>query len=560
MTENSNITVAPAWDRPCPRSRRLRAAFGREPRRRPEHFDIVDAGIAPIWPGARIVGSALTVLTVAGDNKAVIDALDLIQPGDVLVINAGGHNGRAIIGDNLAQRFELFGATGAIIDGCARDRDIIESLGFPVFARGVTPAGPFKNGPGRHRRARRPRRACSPRRHHRGRLGRRYRYPAGPRGRGLRRCRCDRRDEAAKDAEVVEMRVARGSAMTVDRLRVVVAAPLSAADAARIVELEPRIDLVYEPALLPPMRHAADFAGDPEFRRTTEQQRAFDDLVDSADVLYGILDVDSAALARAVRANPRLRWVQTMAAGGGAQVRAAGLSTAELDRVAFTTSAGAHGGPLAEFAVFGVFAAPRISRLSAQKSAHAWTGRWTMRQVSDLTVLVLGLGGIGTETARKLSALGARVIAFNRSGEGSVEGVSVQPMRLLHEHLPQADAVVVTLPGTASTEGLLDDNFFATLTPGATIVNVGRGTVIDEPALLRALESGQVGLLPWTSRGRALDPASALWDHPNVVISPHTAALDPREESRIAALFADNAGRFLDDRPLRNVVDTVEFY
>ena len=350
--------------------------------------------------------------------------------------------------------------------------------------------------------------------------------------------------------------------MTADRLRVVVAAPLSAADAARIVELEPRIDLVYEPALLPPMRHAADFAGDPEFRRTTEQQRAFDDLIDSADVLYGIPDVDSAALARAVRANPRLRWVQTMAAGGGAQVRAAGLSTAELDRVTFTTSAGVHGGPLAEFAVFGVLAGAKdLPRLTAQKSGHEWTGRWTMRQVSDLTVLVLGLGGIGTETARKLSALGARVIAFNRSGEGSIEGVSVQPMHLLREHLPQADAVVVTLPGTAATEGLLDDGFFAALTPGATIVNVGRGTVIDEPALLRALESGQVGFAALDVFAvEPLDTASGLWDHPNVVISPHTAALDPREESRIAALFADNAGRFLDDRPMRNVVDTVEFY
>lgn len=350
--------------------------------------------------------------------------------------------------------------------------------------------------------------------------------------------------------------------MSGGRLRVVVAAPLSDADAARIVELEPRIDLVREPALLPPMRHAADFSGDPAFRRTAIQQQEFDDLVDSAEALYGIPDVDSAALARTLRANPALAWVQTMAAGGGAQIRAAGLSDAELDRVAFTTSAGVHGGPLAEFAVFGVFAGAKdLPRLTSQKAARAWSGRWAMRQVSDLTVLVLGLGGIGAETARQLVALGADVIAFHRSGDGVVDGARVEPLSRLAEFLPAADAVVVTLPGTASTEGMLNDDVFRELKPGATIVNVGRGTVIDEAALLRALDEGQVGFAALDVFAvEPLDASSPLWTHPAVVISPHTAALDPREERRIAELFADNATRFLDGRPLRNRVDTVEFY
>ncbi len=148
MTE-TNITTA-AWERP---SAETLARFATHSTANLgdglERLDIVDAGISPIWPGARIVGSALTVLTTAGDNKAVIEALDHIHPGDVLIINAGGYDGRAILGDNLAQRFDLFGATGAIVDGCVRDRDIIESLRFPVFARGLTPAGPYKNGPGR---------------------------------------------------------------------------------------------------------------------------------------------------------------------------------------------------------------------------------------------------------------------------------------------------------------------------------------------------------------------------------------------------------------------------
>lgn len=113
-----------------------------------DRLNIADGGIAPLWRGARAVGTALPVLTVAGDNKAVIAALDHIRPGDILVINASGYDGRAIIGDNLAQRFAVFGAAGAVVDGYVRDAEIIERLGVPVFARGTTPAGPFKNGPG----------------------------------------------------------------------------------------------------------------------------------------------------------------------------------------------------------------------------------------------------------------------------------------------------------------------------------------------------------------------------------------------------------------------------
>ncbi len=113
-----------------------------------DRLNIVDGGIAPVWNGATAVGTALPVLTVAGDNKAVIAALEHIRPGDVLVINAFGYEGRAVIGDNLAQRFDVYGAAGAVVDGYVRDGTIIEKLGVPVFARGLTPAGPFKNGPG----------------------------------------------------------------------------------------------------------------------------------------------------------------------------------------------------------------------------------------------------------------------------------------------------------------------------------------------------------------------------------------------------------------------------
>jgi phosphoglycerate dehydrogenase-like enzyme len=348
----------------------------------------------------------------------------------------------------------------------------------------------------------------------------------------------------------------------VTRLRVAVAAPLSAENRARILELEPRIELRVDNSLLPPMRWPADFSGDPGFERTPEQQTDFEELLDSADALYGIPDVDPAALARTLRANPALRWVHTMAAGGGGQVKAAGLTTDELASVVFTTSAGVHGGPLAEFAVFGVLAgAKTLPRLLAQQRTRAWSGRWTMGQVSEQTVLVLGLGGIGRVVATKLDALGATVIGTSRH---DVELTSVS--RVVHpdaiaEIAPTIDAVINTLPGTSSTEHLLGEAFFAALKPGATVVNVGRGTVIDEIALTAALQDGRVGFAALdVFETEPLPAASPLWDLPNVLVSPHTAALNAAEDRLIAELFAANATRLLDGRPLANVVDTVEFY
>ncbi|WP_328609218.1 D-2-hydroxyacid dehydrogenase [Amycolatopsis sp. NBC_00345] len=351
-------------------------------------------------------------------------------------------------------------------------------------------------------------------------------------------------------------------AHTPNRLRVAVAAPLSEANRARIRELEPRVDLALDHDLLPPMRWPADFAGDPSWRRTPGQQRAYEAAIDSADALYGIPDVDPAALARAVRSNDRLRWVHTMAAGGGGQVQAAGLTAGELERVVFTTSAGVHGGPLAEFAVFGVLAgAKSLPRLNRQQRDREWSGRWTMKQLVDQTVLVLGLGGIGRVVARKLHALGVTVVGVSRR-QVAVEGVArvVHPDRLT-EVAPDVDAVVNTLPGTAATGHLLGRRVFDALRPGATLVNVGRGSVVDEAALIDALESGQIGFAALdVFETEPLPVDSPLWTHGNVLVSPHTAALDVAEDRRIAELFAANATRLLDGGSLLNRVNTLEFY
>lgn len=347
-----------------------------------------------------------------------------------------------------------------------------------------------------------------------------------------------------------------------ERLRVVVATPLAEQHCELIERLEPRIDLIRDQSLYPPMRHPADFSGDPSFRRTPTQQQEFEDMVDSAEALYGIPDVDPEALRRTADANPGLRWVHTMAAGGGGQVKGAGLSEDQLRRIVFTTSAGVHGGPLAEFAVFGVLAGAKdLGRLLAQQRDRRWTGRWEMRQVSEMTVLVVGLGGIGQEVVKKLAGLGATVIGTSRHGAPVDRVDRLIPVDDIVSTVPEVDAIVLTLPGTAATEKLIGADVFAAVKPGTILVNVGRGTVVDEDALLPALRDGRIGFAALdVFATEPLPESSPLWAEPNVLVSPHTAALNSAEDRLIAELFAANATRLLDGDELVNVVDTVDFY
>lgn len=345
-------------------------------------------------------------------------------------------------------------------------------------------------------------------------------------------------------------------------LRVAVAVPLRDELCRLIEQLEPRLEVVRDHELLAPMRWPADWSGDPAFARTPAQQTRFEEMLDTADALFGIPDSSPTALARTAAANPRLRWVMTMAAGGGAQVRAARLPADVLRRITFTTSAGVHGGPLAEFAVFGVLAgAKNLPRLHADQRERVWPGRWEMRQLDEMTILIVGLGGIGAACASRFHALGARVWGTTRSGE-PVEGVDrLVPVGELDAAIAEADAVVVTLPDTAQTRHLIDARLFAAARPGIIVASVGRGSVIDEGALLRALDDGTVAFAALdVFEEEPLPSASRLWTHPKVMVSPHTAALTSREEERIARRFAADATRLIDGEPMRAVVDTVEFY
>jgi phosphoglycerate dehydrogenase-like enzyme len=343
-----------------------------------------------------------------------------------------------------------------------------------------------------------------------------------------------------------------------DRLRVVVATPLSDDNLALLRRLEPRLDVVHDAELTGPA--SDDWMA--RFERPAVLQPAYEEYVDSAEALYGVPDQSGRALARTVAANPRLRWAHTIPAGGGQQIRAARLDRAALDRILFTTSAGVHAEPLSEFAVFGVLAGAKLLpwMLEAQRR-HEWAPRRVMPVASDLTVAIVGLGSIGRTTAAKLAGLGYRVVGVHRRPV-EVPGVSeVFGVDRLAEVAGFADALVLALPKTDETEKMLSREVLAGAKPGITIVNVGRGTTVDEPALIDALADGRIGLAVLdVTYSEPLAADSPLWDLPNVVIAPHTAAISPHEPRLITELFAENARRLLDGEELRNRVDTVEFY
>ena len=113
-----------------------------------ERLHVCDSGIQAAWPGARVCGPAFTVLTRPGDNAFVHAALPEITPGDVVVVAGGGDTSRALIGEILAGRAAVAGVAGFVIDGAIRDAAAIQEFGMPVFAKAVSPAGPYKNGPG----------------------------------------------------------------------------------------------------------------------------------------------------------------------------------------------------------------------------------------------------------------------------------------------------------------------------------------------------------------------------------------------------------------------------
>jgi phosphoglycerate dehydrogenase-like enzyme len=339
--------------------------------------------------------------------------------------------------------------------------------------------------------------------------------------------------------------------MTPDQLRVLIGSPLEPGHVARIEAADRRVSVLYEPGLLPEPRYQADHDGTPR-QLTGEELGRWGGLRRQADVSF---DFDWQAPAQMAANCPRLRWVQATSAGIGGFLERTGLAGSDL---VFTTAAGVHGTPLAEFALLGLlYFAKGVPELAGAKAERTWQ-RYAGGQVAGSSALLVGLGGAGRQIAALLAAAGVTVIGAGRPGRSyDVPGVrSYVASDQLGRVLPEVDALVLACPLTEQTRGLIGPDELALLRPGAVLVNVARGQVVDEDAMIGALRTGRLrGACLDVFAAEPLPPGSPLWDMPNVIVSPHSAATVAAENGLITDLFIDNLRRWLAGRPLRNVYD-----
>lgn len=257
-----------------------------------------------------------------------------------------------------------------------------------------------------------------------------------------------------------------------------------------------------------------------------------------------------------LRKASRLRWMQTSSAGVEFYLQPGVLPKGAI----LTNATGAYGLAISEHMLgmlLMIFKKLELYRDAQRQSI--WQSQGTVRSVFGSTVLVLGIGDIGSEFAKLCKAMGAYVIGLRRTdGEKPDYVDEIHLTDDVDTLLPRADVVAVTLPGTPATRNLLNRERLSKMKSGAVVLNVGRGSIIDTEALCDGLESGQLG-------GAGLDVTDPeplpgghrLWNIPTAVVTPHVSGGYhlPETHQRIVNIFSENLRRFLEEKPLMNVVD-----
>lgn len=245
---------------------------------------------------------------------------------------------------------------------------------------------------------------------------------------------------------------------------------------------------------------------------------------------------------------PDLRWMHVFAAGLDDPVFDQFVSRG----VRLTGAPGSTAVPIAHTVIGAIIAMCRnSSRYALAQARHEWTPIDAL-DLEGRRMCIVGLGAIGTAVASIAPHLGMHVVGVRRTPTGNEPCPTSRPDRL-HELLPSIDDLVLTASLTDASRGMIGRAELALLPRGAHLVNVGRGALVDEPALIAALQSGQLG-------GAALDVVAAeplaadspLWDLPNVLITPHAAGRTPLGSDRAAAMFTDNLRRWVHGLPLHH--------
>ena len=234
---------------------------------------------------------------------------------------------------------------------------------------------------------------------------------------------------------------------------------------------------------------------------------------------------------------PSLRYLQLTSAGFDRvpmdEVRARGIE--------IRNARGVYSVPMAEHALWGVLTLYRqgMSFLRAQESG-LWEKRRGLTELAGKTVCILGCGSVGTACAERFRAMDCRVLGVNRTVRANPAFDAVLPMEKLDAALGEADVVILTLPLTDATRGLLDAERFAAMKDGAVFVNIARGAIVDEPALLDALQTRLRGAALDVFTAEPLPPESPFWTCGNVLLTPHNSFVGDGSEARLEKLIFEN--------------------
>ena len=214
----------------------------------------------------------------------------------------------------------------------------------------------------------------------------------------------------------------------------------------------------------------------------------------------------------------------------------------EAEGVEIRNARGVYSVPMAEYALGGVLEIyKRFPQFRESQTRHAWEKRRDLQELSGKTVCILGCGSIGSECARRFTAFDCSVIGVATARRSQPFFEEVVALEDLDTVLPQADVVVVTIPLTETTRHLLDESRFARMKPGALLVNMARGAIVDTDALLAALKSGHLsGAVLDVFEEEPLGADSELWDLENVLITPHNSFVSDRVQQRMTQVIFEN--------------------
>jgi phosphoglycerate dehydrogenase-like enzyme len=348
-----------------------------------------------------------------------------------------------------------------------------------------------------------------------------------------------------------------------DKVRVTIVLPLPPELVERIASVSDRLEVTQLSGMQRLMYREGrplwpGYNEPPPTGETEEEARAvLEPVLRETEVILGNPVVPASILERA----PRFRWLQLTSAGAD---RLIDSDLVRSPTVTVTTASGIHATPISEYVIGAMITfAKSFQRSFRAQQERTWRPYWP-RELEDATVGILGLGAIGGRVAELARALGMRVLAVRRSAERRATGTEaghpsvdeLLPLSDLPYVLAESDYVVLAVPLTEESRHMIGAEELRAMKPTAVIVNIARGPVIDQDALIAALKSGEIaGAALDVTDPEPLPPESELWGMENVMITPHISGGTPRYMERAIDLFCDNLGKYLAGEPLRNVVD-----